>query len=302
MSTMYDQSTLGTPSNSITFNNFSASPIFRVRQTLPERRQIREQDAQVPEGMGVEDYDAFEAKLYFVISGTMYPKTEDEYYRGREKLRKLASLEVEQSDTSSDTGYVPYVWTEAGRPRQMFVKVMYVDGLGENTKQGFAQPFSLYCKIEYPVIFGTIPITTTLSTSSVVTVTGGVLLPVRLPVTIGGNSGSAGGTLVNTGTLASYPTIVINGPITSPVITNTTTGEYLGFNTTLLAGQSANLTYNQSKVNLTGANGFNIYNQMTSGSTLFKVKPGTNNFTLNGTSLSSNTSATISILDAYPIS
>ncbi len=322
MSTMYDSSVLGTPNNFITFNNYAQSPIFRVRHTLPTGRSIREQDVNLPEGMGVIDYAAYEGKSAFIIDGTMYPKTEDEYYRGREMLRKLGSLEFEQADSYSDQGYVPYKWTEAGRGRQMFVKVMYVDGLGESSNQGFSQPFRIHCKIKYPVIFGTTVKSTTLNTINALTTLGGATIPATIPtaigsanyttgtvvpftvpVVIGAAAGAAGGSVVNEGSIGAYPTIQIYGPVTKPRIQNTTTGEYLELDITVTAGQSCVLTLSQEGPTLIGPDGNSVYNKLTTGSSSsMRVKAGTNNFTFSGSSLGTNAYATVNFLDAYPMS
>ena len=40
-----DTSTIGTPTNSITFNNYLANPLYRlIRRSGPTRREIREFD------------------------------------------------------------------------------------------------------------------------------------------------------------------------------------------------------------------------------------------------------------------
>jgi hypothetical protein len=47
--------------------------------------------------------------------------------------------------------------------------------------------------------------------------------------------GSAGATIVNDGTVTTYPVVTISGPITDPTIANQSTGQYITVNTTLSA-------------------------------------------------------------------
>lgn len=56
---------------------------------------------------------------------------------------------------------------------------------------------------------------------------GGMPLPVVFPIPFG--AGAAGGTVVavNAGNMSTWPRFVVNGPVSGPVIGNTTRGEYL---------------------------------------------------------------------------
>mgnify|MGYP000909050895 CR=1 FL=1 len=71
------------------------------------------------------------------------------------------------------------------------------------------------------------------------TVSGGMPLPITFPIPFG--SGAAGGTATatNGGTVETWPTITVQGPIIGPVVGNTTRGEYLYFDgLSLAAGQT----------------------------------------------------------------
>ena len=107
---IYREATSGTPSNSITFNDYTNSPVYRVQTRAPQRFQIREQDVPVPFEDGVSDFRTLIGKTIYVIKGTMYPSDEASYDEGIQKLRKLCSLETQQDDNDSDEGYVPYTW------------------------------------------------------------------------------------------------------------------------------------------------------------------------------------------------
>jgi hypothetical protein len=316
---IYDTATLGTPTNSIVFNNFSVSPVYRALRRTPTKREMRDYDLPLPEGSGIADYQSFIGKEYFVIEGVMYPGNEDEFYQARANLRKLASLEVSLTDGSSDQGYVPYKWTEGSTAKQMMVKVVYCD-MQENTRQGIVQPFKLYCKVKYPVIIGQIPVTATLNSNSASTATsGGAVIPSYIPMAIGrtGTSGTkfpitypvvygasaavGGGTVTNIGDLPAWPTIVIYGPINKPRVANQTTGEYIELDYSLGTSDSAILTYDQDSLSFVSGN-LNIYGKMTAGSIPFRVKPGINNFALSGSSMGTGSYATVSFYPTWPIS
>ena len=150
---IFDTSTLGASDNQITFNG-TAYPIYRVVSRAPQKRQLRELDIPIPFEDGVDDFQTLEGSAAYVIEGVMYPGSEIDYDNGIAALRKLASLDIEQADNFADTGYVPYVYTEATQNKQIFLKVLYVD-VPETTRKGLVQPFKLVCKIKDPTIFST---------------------------------------------------------------------------------------------------------------------------------------------------
>ncbi|GAA0638295.1 hypothetical protein GCM10010174_70190 [Kutzneria viridogrisea] len=103
--------------------------------------------------------------------------------------------------------------------------------------------------------------------------TTGLKFPVQAPFDFG--TGPTGGflTATNTGSVASWPTLQIDGPVTGPVITNHATGERLAFDPTvpITAGQSLVLDTDQRAVTLNGGNASNLL--LTRG--WFPLLPGT---------------------------
>lgn len=296
---IYDSSALGTANNLITFNDFENSPLYRVIRRAPTRREVREFDIALPEHTGVADFQTFIGKTYFIIDGIMYPNDTDEFYEGRRVLRKLGSLAFEQDDALSDDGYVPYVFTE-DITKQMFVKVLYVD-MQEATRQGIVQPFRILCKVKYPVIFGYSTIQTLLGDSTATT-SGSSNLPFTLPHAIGLTTYSSNGTLNNTGDLATFPTITVYGPVTTPRITNSTTGEYIEVGVTLAtSSDSLIITYDQDSLSFTQA-GNTVLSNLTSTSTLFKLRTGTNNLSFSGATVGAGAYATVSTYPAWSLS
>lgn len=314
---IYDASTLGTPDNYIIFNDDSTTPYFRMRQRTPSRRELREFESVLPEGSGINDTTSYIGKMYMVLEGTMYPDDEETFHEGREMLRKLASLEVSQSDANSDQGYVLYKWDE-NVAKQLPLKVLYVD-MSENTRFGLKQPFRLLCKIKYPVIYSQLVKGTTLGINSISQL-GGVQIPAQVPLSIpsasggttyfpftfpvifGGSRSQGNTSASNDGDIETWPTITINGPISKPKITNRTTGEYIELDVNL-SSSSNNIiiNYDQDDLSVT-ADGQNVYGKLTTGSSLFKIVPGSNDITLTGATMGVGAQAHISWRDSWPIS
>lgn len=298
---LYELSTIGTASNSISFNDDSLPQYYRLTRRTPTRRELVEFDIKLPEQTGDTDFQSFIGKMYLILEGVMFPTDDASFDIGRRKLRKLASLDIEQADTNSDMGYVPYKWNESdGYNKQLFLKVMYVD-LPETTRQGMKQPFRILCKIKYPVIFGQTAISFTLGDSAATT-SGSSNLPFTLPRAIGLTTYSSNGSVTNPGDLASFPqSITVYGPMTTPRITNSTTGEYVEVNTTLATtSDSLIITYDQDSQVITQA-GNSVLNLLTTSSTLFKLRAGNNNLTLTGATVGSGAYASGSVLPAWPL-
>jgi hypothetical protein len=114
--------------------------------------------------------------------------------------------------------------------------------------------------------------------------------------TYGGGSSSVTTTIQNIGWATTYPTITIQGPITNPIIGNTTTGNTLNFTGTYSALDTLEIDlYNQ----LITLNGNPARNLLISG-TWFDAPPGNSNFFFTGTStLAGTTQATVSWYSAY---
>lgn len=299
---IYDQSTLGTDTNQITFNDTSSFPVYRVVSRHPQQRQVRELDIPVPFENGISDFETLIGRSVYVIEGIMYPGGESEYDDGLRRLRKLASLELSQEDILSDEGYVPYVYTEFQRDKQIFLKVLYVD-VPENTRKGLVQPFKLVCKIKDPTIYEAEIRQANTSEADFGTATGTAIYPFSYPIIYGASTSSVSVDANNIGDLPVYPiSISIFGPVNSPIITNTTTGEYIEVDCNL-ATDSNNLLIVYDKDSLSvELDGVSQLNNVTSGSTYFKIQPGSNVFELSGSSISDGAYAIVSFYSGWPLS
>lgn len=283
---IYEPSTLGTSTNQIVFNDYTSFPIFRVVSRAPQQRQIRELDIPIPFEAGVTDFQTLEGSSAYIITGIMYPGSEEDYDSGVARLRKLASLDIEQADNNSMNGYVSYIWTEATQNKQVFLKVIYVD-IPESTRQGLVQPFRLICKVADPTIFSDIILTATTQGSDPTTSGGSATYPFKFPVQYGSSTYSTTATATNNGDLDGYPlSIKVYGPINNPTVTNTTTGEYITINTNIASNSILSIEYGKDSLTV-DVDGVSKLNDVTSDSTYFKLKPGGNAIELKGSSFSS---------------
>lgn len=299
---IYDQSTLGTANNQITFNDTATFPVFRVISRMPQRRQVRDLDIPLPFESGISDFKTLIGQTAYIIEGIMYPGGESQYDDGMRRLRKLASLDVAQDDALSDDGYVPYVFQEFTQTKQIFVKVLYVDA-PENTRKGLVQPFRLVCKIKDPTIFGGTLKTASTLAANFTTATGTAIFPFKYPIIYGASTSSVSVDAINEGDVPAYPAAInIYGPVNSPRFTNTTTGDYIQVNVNL-ASSSNNLSISYDKDSLSvELDGVSVVSSVSNGSTYFKIPPGGNSIQLSGSSISSGAYAVLTFYDAYALS
>lgn len=298
---IYEQATLGDADNQITFNNPSTDPYYRILTRLPQKYQIRESDVPVPFQSGISDFLTLIGDTVYVITGVMYPASESSYDAGRQALAAVSSLDLQQTDPYSfDEGYVSYSWGDAAsatNSKQIFLKVLYAD-LPENTRQGYAQPFKLVCKIKDPTIYGYTLKTVSTAQANPTSTTGTFVLPTTLPAPIGIQMYTVSANANNIGNYPSYPTsITINGPVTNPVITNSSKGQYFGVNVTLGALDVLNIQYSKDTYSVT-KNGVNVAQYVQTGSTPFMIYPGVNTITLTG-SLGTGAYATLTYYDSW---
>jgi hypothetical protein len=297
---IYDTSTLGTATNQIIFNG-TTLPIYRVISRAPQRRQIRDLDIPIPFESGISDFQTLEGSSAYIIEGVMYPGNETDYNNGLAALRKLASLDIEQADTGADTGYVPYVYTEATGNKQVFLKVLYVD-VPESTRKGLVQPFRLVCKVKDPTIFSAATSSASTQGSDPTLVGGTAKYPFGYPILYGASTYSVSSVATNTGDLPGYPiSIKVYGAINTPTITNSTTGEYITVNTNVAGGSILTIAYDKDSLTA-DVDGVSVLNNVAAASTYFKLRSGGNNIVLTGSSFSSGAYVVVSYRSTWPLS
>lgn len=300
---IYDTAYIGTANNRITFNDYSTYPIYRVQSKYPQQRQIRELDIPVPFESGISDFQTLIGRTAFIIEGKMYPDSEATFSTGLSALRKLASLDYSQNDSASDSGYVPYVYSENGTDnRQIFLKVVYVD-IKEDTRQGLVQPFRLVCKVKDPTIYGYPSKVASTQGTDATTSGGSAVFPFSFPVVFGASTVSVTSTATNNGDVNVYPSsIIVHGPINTPRVTNSATGEYIEVAKNLASSSNVlTITYDKDSISV-DLDGNSVLDSVSSGSTYFKLQPGGNQITLTGSSVGSNCYVTVNYYDGYSLS
>ena len=299
---IYADSSLGTSANIINFNDYSTTPIYRLISRTPQRRAVRELDIPIPFENGISDFETLLGQYVYVLEGRMYPGSESEYDNGLRALRKLASLEISQDDALSDEGYVPYVYDEYSQQKQVFLKVLYVQMI-EDTRKGLVQPFRLICKIKDPTIHGATLKTASTEQATPSTSTGTAVYSFTYPIIFGASTYSVTSNAENAGDLPAYPqAITVNGPISTPRITNTTTGEYIEVTTNLAtASNFLRITYDKDSLRVE-TDGVSVLDSVSTASTFFKLQPGGNEITLTGASISDGAKCDVTYYDSWPLS
>lgn len=125
---------------------------------------------------------------------------------------------------------------------------------------------------------------------------GGVAYPVIYPVVYGAETG---GTLIanNNGTCETYPTVVLNGPLNNPIITNTTLGRSIELNLTLTASDQIIIDMRAKTIVQNGST--NVISYISSGSRYWWLEPGANTITFRTSSTSDTGTAQLQYRDAY---
>lgn len=304
---IYDLSHLGTAANIVYFNDYTGEfqdggTVFRVKSRAPQQRQIRDLDIPIPFENGISDFETLIGKTAYVIDGTMYPGGESDSESGLATLRRVSSLELNQDDALSDTGYVPYVWTEFSENKQVFMKPLYVQ-IVESTRQGLVQDFRIVAKIKDPTIFSEDLGQASTQPANFGPATGTAILPHTFPLIFGASTSSVSVDANNVGDLPVYPVaIAIHGPVNSPKITNTSTGEYIETTVNLAStGNTLAISYDKDSLRVE-LDGVSVINQVTAASTYWKLQPRSNVISLTGSSISTNAYATVSYYSGWPLS
>jgi hypothetical protein len=117
------------------------------------------------------------------------------------------------------------------------------------------------------------------------------------PLVYGGGSTAITTSVTNNGWATTYPTITLNGPITNPILGNTTQGYYITIQGTYANTDTIVIDLDSKLITLNGAAARNL---ISGGSNWFSAPPGTSQFYLTGTgTLAGTTTATVSWRSAY---
>jgi len=116
-------------------------------------------------------------------------------------------------------------------------------------------------------------------------------------LTFGGGSQTQTATITNSGDTTTYPLITIYGPITSPIVGSSTSGQTLSFNYTMAQSDIISIDLLNKTILL---NGNPARNLLIGSSQWFAAPPGTSLYYFTGTNtVSGQTSATVQWNNAY---
>ena len=274
--------------------------MFRVKNRAPRRPDIRELDIPIPFENGIADFQTLLGQYGYIIDGTMYPDGDAGSEVGLAKLRKVCSLEINQADITTDEGYVPYQFSEFTRDKQVYVKPLYIQ-LVESTRAGLVQDFRIICKIKDPTIFESTLREASTEPADFGATTGSAIHPFTFPIVYGSSTSSVSIDALNYGDLPAYPVaITIHGPVNTPKIINTSTGEYIEVASNLDAAATLAISYDKDSL-VVELNGNSVLDKVTSDSTFWKLQPGSNVISLTGSSISDDAYATVSYRSAWPL-
>jgi hypothetical protein len=296
--------TYGSSTNFVTFNDESADYVIKASRRTATRRDLRDFDMPIPDEAGITDFQTLIGKTHYMIEGRVYSETDEGRYTGIDKLRSVFNPMVAQEDAESDYGYLPMKWTE-NEARQLMMKPLYVD-IDESRKSAFKPTFRALMKIKYPVITTQASVQTNFAPTSYGT-SDGVEIPaagLSIPstgISMGQNSGATGsGLLVNRGNYPAWPVIKFTGPVTNPLISDGT--NYIQVNTSIDEGEEINVLYDQDTLEILKSDGTNLTQYLDSGSTLFKVMPGSTQFTFSAQTMNSPADCQITIFSTWALS
>lgn len=102
----------------------------------------------------------------------------------------------------------------------------------------------------------------------------GMTFPATFPLTFGSGGGGGGSIVaVNAGNYETRPTLTITGPCTNPRVENETSGEFIAFGYTLLAGETLVIDMDAHTALLDGT--ASLYYTVVPGSQFWVLEPGT---------------------------
>jgi phage-related protein len=103
----------------------------------------------------------------------------------------------------------------------------------------------------------------------------------------------------NTGDVETCPTWVITGPGNSIYLRNLTTGEIININVTLGIGETIAIDTRQGKKTVTKGDGTNLYQYLSSDSSLWALQKGTNNIRIEMQNATTQSSVNLSYQNRY---
>lgn len=167
---------------------------------------------------------------------------------------------------------------------------------------GLAQQFAVELYAPDPIFYNPTEVTVTATSD---TWSGGLAVPMAVPMTVGESNYSSSDAIVYSGSWESYPVLRINGPIIDPVISHAELGLSIpltsGWDSTIGPGNYWDIDLRSGIKTITNIAGVSKLDALADENdlTVFRLVPGTNTITMTGRGANGNTSLEISYHARY---
>lgn len=194
---------------------------------------------------GIEDYDTYLGRREIKIKGQVVATTSANLTDMSQQLRAAFNPRRAQETSAAVSGFMPMTFIEhlesSNRTLQFNAKPVQPPLIAYDFETGgLAAPFELLLKCRDPRKYSD-------------TITSGNLT----------SAGTVSASVNNAGDYFTLPKVTITGPVTTPTLTNSTTGEYITVSTDLSSGQE--VVVDMLERTISGS--ANYYQYKTSGST-----------------------------------
>lgn len=219
------------------------------------------------------------------ITGGIKATTPTAFYTARKNLQN--ALAVSRSSLGAP---IPKVLKFTTRDDLQCQIDVFVKNITILTKQYNYIPFKIDLFAPSPFLLAQTATTITLGAGS----SGGLVYPYAYPVDYGANNSIV--TTTNNGTGPAHMTITYSGLLTDPVLTNSTTGEYLSIDKNMIAGDVMNIDTALKTITLNSAPALSLKSLASSWLTL---ATGENILQLTTSSSTDTGTASITYRDTY---
>ena len=199
----------------------------------------------------------------------------------------IKALNDMTGQTADSTGtYATLSWTsQDGLTAKTIYRLQLLEPYSIQYEAGTLKSFQCLLGTEYPYAQGA---SANNDTTALTATGGGFTVPLTIPTLTFTASGGGQVTVTNSGTTTAYPKMRVYGPITSPIVYNSTLGKYISFTGTIASGDYWEIDLFEKTVKLNGstsmASSLDIANTQ-----WFGLGVGNTTLQLSGSSYDSNT-------------
>jgi len=292
--------------NNITFSRFARTSGYQAEAISGDRIQIRSTRDPLPSQNGIQRYIDFYGSRLLEIRGFVKGSSESDLYTKIQSLITAFDIKNLEAAASSNYGFSPLQWTDPGQAiARYYVKPINNTLVVQEARTGLARQFSVLLEAKDPVKYSA---TQTLYTITPTAAGSSSAFSFRFPVAFASSTASGSTTVVNSGSNQIYPVSIIfygpsSGSWTGAKITNSTTGKFLGLNSSFGIGVGESVRFNPSVGTalyyLSNGSYSDITAQITASSTYWKLAVGNNTILVEGNSFPATAYATIDVIQSF---